>query len=314
MSTSDVLWKAGGVIWTVGKWIAIATIAVPTAILILVLVVSLFLDEPPAKVPRNQPAQRFENNYRPGTEAYAITKVASDTFPNLDIVLSDLKYQGQMTDEGRAGHPDSALKMLQTLGRRTFATFKDRPINPLGSMEWSPELLKLNACVIYLPENPLTRGVVAVAGTVLHEAIHCSDASARLNNKERLERLSIHMFSNKPELLGAVADVSRSPILRTVIIEAFVTAMLRSLSFAPEATGELASITYRRELKSAKDGVLANESPSIALVMEKLCSKPGDCPTTALGLMEFLYTNDTYIEALSKDFLRWEDLKKNKRM
>lgn len=313
MNTSDVKWKVAGVIWKVGKWVTIATVFVPAVILILLLIIGLFLKQPPAQLAQASPVQHFENNYRPGTEGYALTKLASEAFPYLDILISDERFLSQMTEASKQAHPRDAMRLVHRIGQHEM---NSRAITSrgsvLGSMAWEKEFLNLNVCLVYLTSEGMSRGLSRGAITVFHESIHCSRAKMHQDNPQgyslRIAEMVVRMPTFKSP--GALDDHKLMGHLIFVGEEAFVTASERSQSFEPGPVGRIAAAAYEQELSSARLNSRANESPNVAMLIESLCAKAGDCPTEAPALSRFLSRNDAYIAALDKDLQRWLGMEK----
>lgn len=306
MSVSSLVWKTA-------KWGAIALVGGPVLVVLLLVATGPLLSNTPIRIQQNQPVRHFENNYRTGTEGYVLTQLAHEAFPYMDILISDQRFQDQMTEASKVAHPLDSMRLLHRIGQNHLhhAAESRQDTTVLGAMAWEDDFLSLNACVVYLSSNGMARGLSRAMATVLHETIHCSRAKMHSRSSEAfaLELLRIAQkmpsFRDPAKLTGKTIEH-----IFQVSEEAFVTASERSLSFLPGPVGDLARAEYQREVASARVDSRANESPRVAILMESLCAKAGDCPTDTPALSSFLLENRMYIAALEKDILRWTDIRR----
>lgn len=309
--------------WKLAEWgfkglmaVCVASLVVPAVVLGLLLFLSLFVPDKSggssATTQVGREIRKFENNYNPGTEAYVYTEIASRAFPELDILLSDPRFQSQMTTRSVTAHPLEAMRLLGRVGQNAIGAANLERVSKqnigqaAGTLSWNKDLLDLDVCLIHLSSEKLDEKALGIAGTVLHEAIHCSRASMSYKHYDVYSR---QMFGLLEKITKVGPSLKAQRDLVYVIEEAFVTAAERSLSFVDGGVGKLADHLYRSELKWARRGWAGNESPNVAELMEKLCMKPGDCPTDTKLLSEFLFKNDSFIAALELDAVRWRGIK-----
>lgn len=296
------------------NWGAISILGGPVMVVALLVVTGPLLSSDPVHLQPLQPAHHFENNYRPGTEGYVLTQLANEAFPYLDILISDKRFQPQMTEASKAAHPLDSMNLVHRLGEHHLsdASLSGRRTKVMGSMAWEKEFLSLNVCLVYLTPEGLNRSRSDAMITVFHESIHCSRAKLQQVHGAYYAREMRGLLARMPALKdqGGKGNTELRRLLFFVSEEAFVTASERSLSFRPGAVGVIAKTAYSSELESAKRNAIGNESPHVALLMEGLCAKAGDCPTDTPALSSFLLENRTYIAALEKDVQRWAEIRR----
>lgn len=305
MSVSSLVWKTA-------KWGAIGLVGGPVLVVLLLVATSPLLSNAPIHIQKNQPAKHFENNYRTGTEGYVLTQLAHEAFPYMDILISDQRFQDQMTAASKVAHPLESMNLVHQIGLHQLSdsSITGRRTKVLGSMAWKEELLSLNVCLVYMTSDGLNRSRTEAMLTVFHESIHCSRAKLQQQDRSKLSRDRRRLLERMPALAKQRRDPELMSRLFFVSEEAFVTAAERSQSFMPGAVGMIARAAYQSELESAKRNSLGNESPHVALLIEKLCAKAGDCPTDTPSLSAFLLRRDEYVAALEKDILRWADIRR----
>jgi len=306
MSVSNLVWKTA-------KWGAIALVGGPVLVVLLVATGPL-LSNAPSHIQKTQPAKHFENNYRTGTEGYVLTELAHEAFPYMDILISDQRFQDQMTEASKGAHPPDAMMLLHRVGQNHLnrvSALQPTYFMVHGGMAWENEFINLSACVVYLSPNGRARGLSKEMATVLHEAIHCSRAMMFPKHSEAAVLDFFKVIQKMPSFRDPTSLTDTLIRHITLVIEeAFVTASERSLSFKPGPVGELARAAYQREIDSARLGSPVNESPHVAILVERLCAKAGDCPTDTPSLSAFLLSRDEYSAALEQDILRWVEIRR----
>lgn len=251
--------------------------------------------------------------YKPGTFGSSLNDLGKMIGVEVPIVFLDTddlgSYEKDFISDPRAQTVAARVKayaVSSTKGRTDRE--KRQEIKILAFVPQDSSLHALGACPIVITSALKKQPETSQVPVLMHEMTHCQDFYLRRVKPAEREDLYRQIKALVPE--GRQQLPGMAWTIDTVFAESLPTASLRALSFAVDpGIREFAQAGFADELKSARGGSPANESPAVAEAMLQICAKAGDCPIQLQALQRHLAQDPRYIAALKADIDRFYELK-----
>lgn len=251
--------------------------------------------------------------YKPGTFGSSLNDLGKMIGVEVPIVFLDTddleSYGADFVSDPRAQRVADRVKayaVSSTQGRSDRE--RRQQISILAFVPQDKSLHALGACPIVITSALKKQPEANQVPVLMHEMTHCQDFYLRrvkpTEREEVYRQVKALVPSDRQQLPGMAWTID------TVFAESLPTASLRALSFAEDpGIREFAQAGFADELKTARNGSPANESPAVAEAMLQICARAGDCPIQLQALQHQLAQDPRYLAALKADIDRFYELK-----
>ncbi|MDG9918232.1 hypothetical protein N7645_15185 [Pseudomonas juntendi] len=254
--------------------------------------------------------------YKPGTFGYDLNKLGKMIGVDVPIVFLDTddleSYGKDFVNDPRAQRVADRVKayaVSSTQGRSDRE--RRQQISILAFVPQDKSLHALGACPIVITNALKKQPEANQAPVLMHEMTHCQDFYLRRTDHAGYEAIYDQVKGLVPVDQRRLPGMAKT--IDTVFAESLPTATLRALSFADDPDiRQFAQAGFADELRTARSGSTANESPAVAEAMTQICAKTGDCPTQLGPLQKLLSKDPRYLAAMSADIERFYALKGDK--
>lgn len=167
----------------------------------------------------------------------------------------------------------------------------------------------LGACPVFITSALKKLPEASQVATLMHEMTHCEDFYLRRTAPAGHEST----YSQIMNLVPQNEQIGMSNAISTAFAESLPTAMLRALSFSSDADiRHYAQVGFADEIRTARSGSAANETPAVAEAMTLICAKAGDCPMKLWPLQKLLVKDPRYMAAMQADIQRLHTIRAGK--
>jgi hypothetical protein len=281
------------------KWFAILVVSLP----LLLVIAGLALKPEFFDVRGKQ-----SSLYKPDTAGFYVNKIAAKLGIDAPVFVYDSRDPNRFLDDLNVhGKEVSGALGVSWKGVSSIEKARAREEQAMNGkvIAYSVRLPHTNACALVFTEHFEDNSDLFKSSVVIHELTHCGQQFLLKTKPERQRKIQDMAQDIGGDLPYGVVD--------TVYAESLPTAMLRALSFDESEISKASQYGFQYELDDAKSGKRWVEAPNVAVALQGICNKAGDCPTDLLELQEKLIQDARYKTALRADIERWNELKASPR-